>query len=176
MHREDLEHIIRAAGVITKDNDIVVVGSQAILAEFPTAPDELLESAEADVYPRHFQELVDEIDGSIGELSLFHETHGYYAHGVGPETVIAPAGWEARLVKLSNANTNAITGWCLESNDLFLAKLAAYRKKDLVYCRTMLRHALADPETLRRRIVDMPVEAKHMELITRTLEGMLKQL
>ncbi len=34
----------------------------------------------------------DLIDGSIGELSPFHETFGYYAHGLGPETAALPAG------------------------------------------------------------------------------------
>jgi hypothetical protein len=38
--RAQLEHIIRAAGTIADDNDIVVIGSQAILGEFPNAPEE----------------------------------------------------------------------------------------------------------------------------------------
>jgi len=173
MRRQDLEHIIRAAGDIAKDDEIVVVGSQAILAEFPGAPAELLESAEADVYPRHHVARAEEIDGNIGELSLFHETHGYYAHGVGPETVVASPDWESRLVRLGNANTNQITGLCLQANDLFLAKLAAYRKKDLAFCRAMIRYAMVDADTLRRMVVDMPLEPKALELVTRTLEEML---
>jgi hypothetical protein len=173
MRRQDLEHIIRAAGDIAHDDEIVVIGSQAILAEFPAAPAELLESAEADVYPRHHLGRADEIDGNMGELSLFHETHGYYAHGVGPETVVASPDWESRLVQLGNANTNHVTGWCLEANDLFLAKLAAYRPKDLDFCRAMLRYAMVDADTLRRRIVDLPLEPRHLELVTRTLEAML---
>ncbi len=28
-------------------------------------------------------------------------TFGYYAHGVGPETAKAPAGWEQRLVRVA---------------------------------------------------------------------------
>jgi hypothetical protein len=35
MRRFELEHIIRAASAITKQDHIVVVGSQAILAQFP---------------------------------------------------------------------------------------------------------------------------------------------
>ena len=30
--------------------------------------------------------LADKIDGAIGEGSQFHQTYGYYAQGVGPET------------------------------------------------------------------------------------------
>ena len=79
MTREQLEHVIRAAARIADATEIVVVGSQALLGEFPAAPAELLESMEADVYPRDHPERADLIDGAIGELSPFHETHGYYA-------------------------------------------------------------------------------------------------
>src|ERR1017187_2815242 len=76
-----LEHIIRAAGTIADDNDVVVIGSQAILGEFPNAPAELLVSNEADVYPRAHTERSDLIDGTIGEGSPFQREFGYYAHG-----------------------------------------------------------------------------------------------
>lgn len=32
------------------------------------------------------------IDGSIGELSPFHETFGYYAQGVDETTAVLPEG------------------------------------------------------------------------------------
>jgi hypothetical protein len=176
MRREDLEHIIRAAGNLVGDNEIVVIGSQAILAEFPSAPAELLESAEADVFPRHHLERTDEIDGAIGELSIFHDTHGYYAHGVGPETVVAPVGWQLRLVRLANGNTNKITGFCLEANDLCLAKLAANRSKDINYCRAMLKHQMVDPDVLRKRVLEIPVSSDHLALIVQSLESLLKSI
>jgi hypothetical protein len=50
--RGQLEHVIRAAATIAADPDIVVIGSQAILGQFPDAPSELLVSNEADLYPR----------------------------------------------------------------------------------------------------------------------------
>lgn len=52
MRRADLEHVIRAAAELAGDDEIVVIGSQAILGQFPDAPSELLESQDADVYPR----------------------------------------------------------------------------------------------------------------------------
>jgi hypothetical protein len=93
MNRAQLEHIIRAAATIAHDDEIVIVGSQSILGQFPEAPAELLVSMEADVYPRGHPERWDLIDGSIGEGSPFHTTYGYYAQGVGPETAILPSGW-----------------------------------------------------------------------------------
>ena len=38
MTRSELEHLIRAAADIANDDDIVVIGSQAILGQFPDAP------------------------------------------------------------------------------------------------------------------------------------------
>jgi hypothetical protein len=100
MNRKQLEHIIRAGGSVAAVPDLIVVGSQAILGAFPDAPPELLVSMEADVYPLHGPEKADLIDGSIGELSPFHEAFGYYAHGVGPDTAVLPSAWKARLVKV----------------------------------------------------------------------------
>jgi hypothetical protein len=76
-----LEHIIRAAGTIADDNDVVVIGSQAILGEFPNAPVELLVSNEADVYPLARTERSDLTDATIGEGSPFQREFGYYAYG-----------------------------------------------------------------------------------------------
>lgn len=73
MRREELEHIIRACAEVTGDTDIVVVGSQAILASFPNAPRAMLVSIEADVYPRNIPDEGDRIDAVLGELTRFHE-------------------------------------------------------------------------------------------------------
>src|SRR6202020_1566395 len=104
MQRPQLEHIIRAAAGITGAAEIVIIGSQAVLGQFPNAPDELLVSIEADVFTFRNPADADLIDGSIGEGSPFHQTFGYYAHGVAEETAILPAGWKDRLIKLRNAN------------------------------------------------------------------------
>jgi len=83
---------------------------------------------------------------------VFHETFGYYAHGVGEETATLPARWKERLVPLRNENTRGATGWCLEPHDLAVSKLAAGREKDLAFVGAMLRHGLASAETLRQRL------------------------
>jgi hypothetical protein len=75
MQRSELEHIIRASGEITNDNEIVIIGSQSILGQFPNAPLRLVMSMEADVYPNHNPKLADKVDGAIGEGSSFHELH-----------------------------------------------------------------------------------------------------
>lgn len=97
MNRAQLEHVIRAAATIAGDTEIVVIGSQAILGQYPDAPAELLVSADVDVYPRNHPDRADLIEGSIGELSPFHGTYGYYAQASAssPTTSSSPSTWGA---------------------------------------------------------------------------------
>ena len=62
MKRSELEHLIRAAGRIAGERDIVVIGSQSVLGQFPEAPMALLRSMEADLYPRSRPDLADKVD------------------------------------------------------------------------------------------------------------------
>ena len=157
MTRSELEHLIRAAGAIAEDSEIIVIGSQSILGQFPDAPRALLKSAEADIYPRHHPERADLIDGSIGEGSTFHETFGYYAQGVGEETATLPKGWKARLVRISNANTAGTSGLCLEVHDLAVSKYAAGREKDLEFTRELARHGMTNEKVLVARLAETAV-------------------
>ncbi len=75
MKRRDLEHVIRAAADIADDDEIIIIGSQAILGQYPDAPAELCVSVEADVYPKNKPARADLIDGSIGEGSRRFTTH-----------------------------------------------------------------------------------------------------
>ena len=43
MKRSQLEHLIRAAADITGEREFVIIGSQAVLGQFPNAPDPLAE-------------------------------------------------------------------------------------------------------------------------------------
>lgn len=157
MKRRELEHLIRTAADIADDDEIIVVGSQSILGRFPDAPEELCVSAEADVYPKNRPERWELIDGSIGELSPFHETFGYYAQGVQPGMATLPAGWEARLVPVSNPNTRGATGLCLEPHDLVIAKYVAARDKGRRFARAALRHGLVQPGILAARLAETPI-------------------
>jgi Nucleotidyltransferase of unknown function (DUF6036) len=137
----------------------VVVGSQAVLGQFPRAPVALLASMEADVYPRNKPELADLVDGSIGEGSFFHERFGYYARGVSPETATLPEGWETRLISVSNPNTAGAEGLCLEVNDLAISKYVAGREKDLEFTRELARHGMTQRTVLLQRLRRTPLTA-----------------
>lgn len=160
MRRSDLEHTIRAATEIIQARAIIVIGSQAILGSFTEneLPDEATASVEVDMAPMNDDDagaLATALDGAIGELSQFHETHGYYVQGVGRETAVLPQGWEDRLVPVANANTNGRTGLCLDPHDLCLAKLAAARQKDYTFVGSLIEAGLVDPAVMSARVQDM---------------------
>jgi hypothetical protein len=162
MNRGEPEHIIRAASAITNQADIVVVGSQSILGQFPNAHPDLLVSMEADVFPLHRPDLSIQVDGAIGEQSIFHETFGYYAHGVDETTATLPAGWNQRLVPIRNPNTSGATGWCLEVHDLATSKLVAGREKDIDFVRILLSKDMIQLEIMRERIAALPLPPERL--------------
>jgi len=130
--------IIRAAGSITDENTILILGNQAILGTVETPTDILARSIEADVFPLQAPEKMDVINGAIGEITPFQETFGYYAHGIPPDACALPRGWEKRLEPIKNENTRGVLGLCLSAQDLACAKLAAGRAKDIEFVGEML--------------------------------------
>ncbi|SPF39827.1 conserved hypothetical protein [Candidatus Sulfopaludibacter sp. SbA4] len=169
MTRVQLEHIIRAAGTIADVNDIVVIGSQSILGEFPDAPAELLVSSEADVFPRAHAERTDMIDAAIGQGSPFERAFGYFAHGVDETTAILPEGWRDRLILVTGENTRFVRGWCLEVHDLAIAKYAAGREKDREFTRALARNAMVRRNVLEGRLASTLLDERVRDLVTRRI-------
>ncbi len=170
MNRTQLEHIIRAASEISGDAEIVVIGSQAINAQDMKLPPIVFQSDDADVYPRNHPERAEQIDAAIGELSPFHDTHGYYGHGVSPNSAILPEGWEQRLVRLSNPNTGGATGLCLDLHDLVLSKYAAGREKDREFNQALVRNGCLSKQRLNRLARSMPVDDQRLSIILQRIK------
>jgi len=165
MTRSELEHLIRAAGAIADDDQIIVIGSQSVLGPFPDAPVALRASMEADLYPRNRPERADLIDGAIGEGSRFHQQFGYYAQGVGENTATLPRAWQKRLVAIKNENTGGVQGLCLEVHDLALSKYIAGREKDLAFTRELARQGYTHQATLLERLGTMKTAAALARLV-----------
>lgn len=177
MTRAELEHAIRAACDVSGDDHVYVFGSQAILGQYPNAPETLRQSAEADIAPVTAVEGVDAIDAALGELSQFHEAFGFYVHGVSIETAVLPEGWQARTIVVRNDNTRNLTGLCVEAHDLAVSKLVAFRDKDRSFVRVLLLEHLVDAGTLRRRLRQLPnherVTKELLRLIDAWVQGVL---
>ena len=109
---------------------------------------------ETDIAAFHdpYERKADQIDGAIGEMSMFHEDFGYYAQGVTQSTAILPRGWEDRLIRYETPNTNGVVAWCLDIHDLWIAKAIAYREKDIKLCAYLMSEGLVSADTLIRRL------------------------
>ena len=174
--REELEHAIRAACDLADETEVIVFGSQAILGQFPDAPDALRQSAEADIAPKHAIDKVDLIDAVLGEDSNFHRTHGFYVHGVPIDAAVLPSGWEPRAVKVQNSNTRQFTGWCVEAHDLAASKLVAFREKDRDFVRVLLAEQLIKPRKLVLRIRQLPRDEAFQERLVQWLTRTVREI
>ena len=154
MKREQFEHTIRAAGAILGVPKVLVIGSQAIHASFDGVIPEAQRSIETDISALEDADgsKADLIDGSIGELSIFQETFGYYAQGVTPKTAILPEGWRKRLVPFLTKATNGVTALCLEPHDLWISKAIAGRPKDIEFCAALVSRNLVNVKMLEARL------------------------
>lgn len=176
MKRNQFEHVIAAAANVISEDEFVVIGSQAILGSTSAVPDSMLVSMEADIYPAREPARAIEIDAALGDGSPFHRQFGYYAHGVGPETAKAPAGWQERLVRLDipprPRSYRRPVAFCLERHDLVLSKLVAGRDRDINYAHQARTHGLLDLHIMRERVSELPVEAKQRNRVAALVESL----
>ena len=174
MKRAEFEHAVRAAGAILDTDEVLVIGSQAIHGTLSAPFPEAERSIEVDIAAlgKDATLAADLIDGSIGELSPFQSTFGYYAQGVTAETAVLPGGWRKRLVPYRSASTNGVTALCLELHDLWISKAVAGRDKNREFCGAMLERCLVEADTLRarlRKVRGIPAEVRQSvdALVTR---------
>lgn len=180
MNREQLNHVLRAASDIVAGADMLIIGSQAILAaeDESALPIEATRSIEVDLafFDDPNEEHADAIDGAIGELSRFHETFGYYGQGVSLSTAVLPEGWIARLIELSSRSARSRVR-TLEPHDCVVSKLVANRDKDRSFARALLAAGIIDPNLLVERVnllpntVDEPTRRAMVEWVRRTSTG-----
>jgi hypothetical protein len=171
---DQFEHLIRAAGDLIHESDIVVIGSQSILAYVLRPPRRLTVSMELDILPPGGEAQRELISGVLGELSDFHSHHGVYADGVGPETATLPDGWRDRLRPYSNPNTNGITAHCLEPHDLVVSKLKAGREKDREFIAAAFRAGLVELDVVCVRLDQTPLESEEVERLKQVAARLAK--
>lgn len=159
MNRKQLDHVVRAVTEVVPGEEVLIIGSQAVLAQVDEAdlPIEATRSIEADVafFDDPDGSKADKVDGAIGELSKFHETFGYYGQGVSVGTAILPEHWRDRLVKLEPTSASSPV-WCLEIHDCVVSKLVANRQKDREYAAALLASGIVTAEILSSRLDELP--------------------
>ena len=112
----------------------------------------------------------------LGELSPFHETHGFYVQGVSIEVAQLPEGWEGRTHQVKNENTRGNTGYCLEIHDLASSKLAAFRDKDRDFVRVLMIEQMIDADIFLHRVNRLPVSGEIKERSVNWIKKTIKDL
>lgn len=153
MNRARLECLLSALSQITRDRELVMIGSQAIHAVTRDAPDEVLISRECDVLFDSGDPLVAVIEAQLGRNSPYAAESLVHLDTVSSTFPFLPDGWEQRLVPFGPAAPHLR---CLEIHDLVLSKLAAGRLKDYELIAVLLDRKLAELAAVRDRIAAVP--------------------
>lgn len=162
MTREQLDHILRAAGNVAGHKRFVLVGSTAIFAwhEDELVPTAMARSREADLFASDVSEdeaeRISDLLENIGQLSIFDETHGYYVDGVGPRTAVLPVDWRERSKTYAPHGGDGVSALVPHPEDIALSKLCAGREKDLDWVAAAHRAKLIELNALADRVDKLP--------------------
>lgn len=165
--------MLREAGILARDRDFYLFGSQSLRAVCPHYPRDFPKTLEADLYPQHHPQAWNLLRQQMGRGSKFYQKHGVFLDCVDPGLATLPDGWTERLIPFRTPRTGGVTAWCLEPHDLFASKLVAWREKDQQFLRAMLRHKLAKPKRVADRIEELPVSPARREELTQLLQELV---
>jgi hypothetical protein len=165
---EDLERVVRALAREFRTDTVFIVGSQAILAGMPDAPEVVRQSPEVDAFPGNASiwEIAEEelapgvkplasehINAIFGRGSPFHETHGFYIDGVDETTAKLPKGWLARAV-VANVQVDGRTVRAIAPTpvDLIVSKIARLDPRDRQFTEAIHQKRPLDLKLVEERI------------------------
>src|SRR5665213_3059494 len=134
MKKQQVDHVLRAAGRITGQKQFIIIGSQSLHGRHPDLADDIVRSAEVDLIAKRDASRTDWLT-AIGQDSEFHEQFGYYADPVDETIATLPRGRKERLVNLPAGDTDGVAALCLDPHDLAIAKYCAGREKDILFTR-----------------------------------------
>jgi hypothetical protein len=162
LNKQRVDHILRAAGVVTGKTKFVLIGSAAVAAWRSDLPEIMMISRDVDLFAYDAPdaaEVADLLDGALGQASQFDAEFGYYCDGVEPETAVLPGNWRDRAKLYSNPATNGVEALAPEPNDIALSKVVAWRPKDVAWLRAAVSAGIVEVETMIGRLAYMPARA-----------------
>jgi len=132
MRRDQLEHAIRAVCQIIQSPDVIVVGSQAILGTYDESqlPAEATMSLEVDILP-----IADSNDETARLADVIEGVAGEFS---------------------PSSSSTASASWCLDKEDLCVAKLVALREKDRNFVAALVKAGLVDADLIASRLSTIP--------------------
>ncbi|QCI67582.1 DUF6036 family nucleotidyltransferase [Phreatobacter stygius] len=159
MRRSRIDHLLRAAADVTGQRRFVLIGSGAVIARSQNLPGNMMATPEIDIYAADAEDveaMSEQIDGSIGQNSAFHNEYGYYGDGVSPETAKMPRDWQDRAIEYHGPDCPGVIAIVPEENDIALAKLVAWREKDQVWLIHGLNAGILHLQTMADRLNQLP--------------------
>jgi hypothetical protein len=175
LRRPDIDHILRAAAVLSNHVRFVVVGTGAVIITAKHIPAEMMMTAEIDLYADGIADpepISDLIDATIGHGSMFHRTFHYYGDGVSPGTAVMPLDWRNRATEYDVPDGGAVA-ICPSANDIAVAKLCAGREKDRDWLRVAFQSGIADAQRVAALLrADLPETAPDINELERRLAGL----
>lgn len=160
--RDDLVRAARAVAEHFKADRVIIVGSQAILIDWPDAPEFLKNTPEIDLYPENNRaweaanpgmEASEEISALFGTMSRFEETFGFYLDGVDENTAQLPYDWmdRARTIEIDVYGRPA-TIVCPAIEDIAVSKLLRFSEKDLGFVQGCVAEARLSVDMVLERL------------------------
>jgi hypothetical protein len=152
MKRSHLFTLFEQARQLSGHRDFVVIGSLAILGtqDEDELPADMSMSVDIDCYTKADPGRILDLQGALGEGSVFHRAHGYYLDPVSPSLPCLPEGWEGRMTCLTQ---DGLRLWFLDPDDTAISKYARSQPNDLRWIRAGLMSGLL---SLPRVIARLP--------------------
>ncbi len=160
---ENVAHTVRVLAQEFGVDEVVIVGSQALLVHRSDVLGRLRDSPEIDAFVlRRDSESADpdgeeashRINSLFGEGSAFHQTHGYFIDGVDASTATLPPDWRSRAIRRQVAigEQRSATVVAPSIPDLVASKLARGEPKDVRFAALCMGSGLVKRRSIEQSI------------------------
>lgn len=153
LSRSSIAHVARAVHQITGRNQLVLVGSAALIAAYgeDKLPSGMLQTGDVDIFALDApddEKFSDQV-GQIGISSSFEQEYNYFPDGVSRYTAMMPDDWQDRATRRL---LDEITLFVPDPNDIAISKICAWRERDRHWVDEALEFELIDIKVIAKRI------------------------
>lgn len=167
--QDDLDRAVLAVASLLKVDEIVVVGSQALLVHRQDVDRALRQSVEFDVYPTDAArwareneglEASEQIFAILGEGSAFHRRRGFFVDGVDENTAMLPPDWleTAGVREVPSGFGSVVRAIAPSVTNIVSAKLHRGDPRDIEFASRCLRLGLTSHSDVLTAIRSTPSE------------------
>ena len=151
MEKNDFDETISLIANITKEESVIVAGSQSLHGSYQNLSSKLKETKDLDVLTKEHRE----VNFKLGKNSEFAKAKKFHVDANSELLFepLLPMGWKERLV---DVEIKGIKTRCLDPNDLASSKLVAARTKDFEFIKEAIKDNLVDKNIVAERFERIP--------------------